>query len=97
MKNDRVFRLLQKIPGGKVTTYQLLAKKAELKSPREVGRIIHQNTDPARYPCHRVVRSDGTIADGYAFGGKKEQIKKLKDEGIVIENGKIDLQKFLAK
>lgn len=85
-----VFEELAKVPCGKVITYKALGEKAGV-SPRMVGRIIHQNPDPKKYPCHRVVRSDGTLASGYAFGGKKAQKKKLEEEGIVFNKDKITL------
>ena len=90
MKNqEKVFELLTLIPRGKVTTYKILAQKAGIKNPRLIGAIIHKNPDPQKYPCHRVIRSDGTIAVGYAFGGKEKQIELLKKEGIVVENGRV--------
>lgn len=89
-----VFKYLEKVPRGKVVTYKLLAVAAGIKNPRLVGSIIHKNTDPKKNPCHRVVKSDGTIAASYAFGGKSEQIKKLKEEGIEFTKNKINLSKF---
>lgn len=95
MVKNRVFKLLKQIPRGKVATYKQIAELAGLKNPRTVGQILHKNIDPDAFPCHRVVRSDGTIAAGYAFGGKKAQIKLLKEEGIEIKNTKINLKKNL--
>lgn len=83
-KINKVFSLLTRIPKGKVTTYKALAQKAGIKNPRQVGAIIHKNTNPNKYPCHRIVRSDRSIANGYAFGGKSAQIKLLKSEGIAF-------------
>lgn len=90
-----VFNLISKIPKGRVATYKQIAALSGLKSPRTVGHMLHGNIDPVKYPCHKVVRSDGTIAQGYAFGGKKEQIKLLKKEGIEIKKQKINLKKYL--
>jgi len=90
-----VFNLLKQIPKGKVTTYKELAKKAGIKNPRQVGRIIHTNNQPEIYPCHRVVRSDGTLASGYKFGGREGQKKRLLSEGIKFLGYKINLSRFL--
>ena len=90
-----VFSLLKKIPKGKVTTYKILAQKTGIKNPRIVGQIIHQNKEPETFPCYKVVRSDGAIATGYAFGGQRGQIEKLKKDGIVTKNKRIDLRKYL--
>ncbi|WP_289475246.1 MGMT family protein, partial [Klebsiella pneumoniae] len=62
---------------------------------RTVGNILHDNPDPFRIPCHRVVSSKGEVAEHYAFGGGAAQRKRLEDEGIVFEsNGRIDLEKY---
>lgn len=82
--NNEVFNLLTLIPKGKVTTYKALALKAGIKNPRLIGSIIHQNVNTSKYPCHRVIRSDRSIASGYAFGGKAAQIELLKNEGILF-------------
>lgn len=83
-KYDVVFTLLSRIPLGKVTTYKALAQKAGIRNPRLIGSIIHKNTNPREFPCHRVIRSDRSIANGYAFGGKDAQVKLLKSEGIIF-------------
>jgi alkylated DNA nucleotide flippase Atl1 len=44
-------------------------------------------------PCHRVVRSDGSVG-GFA-SGTKAKIKLLRKEGVEVEIGKVDLRKFL--
>lgn len=94
---DSVLEIIKNIPAGKVTTYGAIGKAMDI-SPRQVGRILHKNPDPNKYPCHRVVRSDGTIAAGYAFGGRSEQIKKLISEGVKFEKGKIcNLEKYIIK
>ena len=62
---------------------------------RVVGNILHNNPDPEKIPCHRVVNSQGGLAENYAFSGSVAQRKRLKNEGIVFErNGTIDLNKY---
>lgn len=80
-KSERVFEELAKVPRGSTISYKELGRRAGI-SAREVGRIIHTNPDPEKYPCHRVIHSDGTLAEGYAFGGKEAQRKKLQDESV---------------
>jgi methylated-DNA-protein-cysteine methyltransferase-like protein len=92
----KVFKALQSIPVGKVTTYMMLAKHVGIKSPRVIGNILHKNEDSNLYPCHRVVRSDGKIASGYAMGGPTEQRKKLEMEGVrFLFNGNVDFSTSL--
>lgn len=78
-----VYDLLLTIPEGKVTTYGAIAKKLGL-NPRHVGRILHVNSDAPRVPCHRVVKSDGHLAGGYALGGNEGQRKRLVAEGVAF-------------
>ena len=53
-------------------------------TPRVVGFALHANKDPKNIPCHRVIKSNGTLAKGYAFGGKEKQKELLKKEGIIL-------------
>jgi methylated-DNA-protein-cysteine methyltransferase related protein len=90
---DQVFQLLSQVPRGKITSYGELAK-AVGTHPRMIGRILHHNPDPDQYPCHRVIKSSGQVASGYAFGGPEKQQALLEKEGIIFVNGKADLKKF---
>jgi len=90
-----VYRLVAKIPKGKVTTYGQIAKKLKMKSARLVGQILHNNSDPVKTPCHRVVFADGKLSKSYAFGGAKKQKEKLMNEGITFVKNKIDFKTFL--
>ncbi len=84
----RVWKILSKIPKGKVTTYSEIAR--QLKKPgasRAVGNACNANPFAPRVPCHRVVASNGKIG-GYAHGLKKK-IVLLEKEGIRVKNGKI--------
>lgn len=93
---EKVYAYLKTIPKGKVVTYGQIARDlGNVHFSRTVGNILHDNPDPSRYPCHRVVNSRGRVAARYAFGGGDAQRKRLEDEGIVFErNGTIDLKKY---
>ncbi len=79
---EKVLEVVSKIPRGKTMSYAEVAKAAgSPKAYRAVGNIMHNNPDPKRVPCHRVIRSDGTIG-GYASGTKKK-IALLKKEGAI--------------
>jgi len=90
---ERVWKLMERIPAGKVTTYGLLAKKLNSRAYRAVGNACRRNPYAPRVPCHRVVRSDGTVG---GFSGKtsgknvRRKIQMLRREGVqVAKNGKI--------
>jgi len=90
MKHDdlkRMQQLLLQIPRGQVTTYKELARAMGTKGYRYIGQLLHQNPEPDRYPCFKVVRSDGTLG-GYA-GGQVKKMRRLRTEGIKILDGTI--------
>ncbi len=86
MENNKVFKLLRKIPEGKITTYKEIGLTLNL-NPRKVGWILSENEDLENIKCYKVVKSDGKVG-GYKLG-IKEKIKRLEKEGIKVENGKI--------
>lgn len=95
---EKVYKIVSSIPKGKVTTYKQIVKLAGIKNPRLVGFYLHKNIDPKTIPCHRVIRNDGSLAKGYAFGGMKEQKEILEKEGISFNlKGNINLKKYLFR
>ena len=64
----KVWGELKKIKFGKTKSYGVIAKKYKL-SPRHVGKICAQNKIPLAIPCHRVIRSDGSLGGFSARGG----------------------------
>jgi len=68
--------VVAKIPKGKTLSYKEVARLAGSPGAfRAVGNILNKNPYPkSKVPCHRVVRSDGSVG-GYAFGtGRKRAI-----------------------
>ena len=64
----KVWNELKKIRIGQTKSYGNIAKKFKL-SPRHIGKICGQNKILLAIPCHRVIRSDGTIGGFSATGG----------------------------
>jgi|SRR3989344_2667962 len=93
--NEKVYELCKKIPKGKVTTYQELAKALNCKAYRAVGNALNKNPHAPLVPCHRVVNSNGNIG-GFATG-IKNKIKLLQKEGIKIHYNKINLNEYLHR
>jgi O-6-methylguanine DNA methyltransferase len=98
---ERVWELMKRIPKGKVTTYALIAKKLNTKAYRAVGNACRKNPYAPMVPCHRVVRSDGTIG---GFGGKtsgktvEKKTRLLRKENVEVRNGRIvDFRKVLFR
>ena len=88
----RIYEAVRKISFGKVATYSQIAKLAgNARMSRAVGNALHKNPDPDSIPCFRVVDSKGDLAGGFAFGGIEAQARLLEEEGIEVENGRVDL------
>lgn len=83
MKLEELWRLVRKIPKGKVTTYGLLAKKLNT-SPRAVGQALKKNPELITTPCHRVIKSNGELG-GY-INGVKEKKRLLESEEVDTNN-----------
>ncbi|RJQ34827.1 MGMT family protein [Candidatus Parcubacteria bacterium] len=79
---DKVLAVVRNIPKGKVMTYkQVAAKAGNSKAARAVGAIMRTNYDEA-IPCHRVIRSDGSLGS-YNRGGTVRKREILKREGAL--------------
>ena len=101
-----ILRILAEVPKGKVTTYgdlaRELAKRDSKYSPnasRAVGTTMRNNVCGPYIPCHRVIKSDGSIGNfrGGEPGAVDEKIKMLRDEGVHVIRGKINLRIFRHK
>ena len=85
--NERCYELLKLIPEGKVTTYKEMARALGTNAWRAVGTAMTKNSNLIVIPCHRVIRSDGSIGQ-YALGSNKKA-GLLEKEGVEISNGKV--------
>lgn len=98
MKNsyELIYDVVKRIPYGKVATYGQIAFLAgNPKWSRVVGYALHVNPDPDSIPCYRVVNRFGEPSKAFAFGGLNEQIMLLRDEGVEVVDGRVDLSKYL--
>ena len=81
----KVWNYLMKIPKGKVKTYKQVAKAIKKpKAVRAVANAIGKNPYAPKIPCHRVIRSDGSLGGYSGRGGINTKKKLLKLEGISI-------------
>jgi O-6-methylguanine DNA methyltransferase len=76
----RVWEALRAIPAGRVLTYAELAGRiGEPRAVRAVAAACAANPVALAIPCHRVVRSDGSLA-GYRWGVERKRAL-LRKEG----------------
>lgn len=96
---EKIYEVVKKIPRGKVATYGQVATAAG--NPRwsqVVGYALHSNPRPGEIPCHRVVKKDGRVAEGFAFGGENVQRMLLIEEGVnFIDDYTVDMKKHCVK
>lgn len=91
---EKIYSIVSEIPRGKVLTYGDISVTLGI-NPRVVGYALHANKNGEVVPCHRVVFKDGSLTDGYAFGGKDIQKKLLLNEGVNFIGEKVDLKSSL--
>lgn len=96
LKLKKLQQLLIRIPKGKVTTYKEIARVMGTKGYRYIGQLLGKNPEPDKYPCYKVICSDGSLG-GYS-GGTKYKVQRLRNDGIVIKNNMVlNLDKVLYK
>ena len=79
----KVWAYLRKIPYGTVKTYSEVAKAiGRPHAARAVANAIGKNPYAPKIPCHRVIRSDGSLGGYSGMGGLKTKRLLLKKEGI---------------
>jgi methylated-DNA-[protein]-cysteine S-methyltransferase len=82
----KVWNYLKQIPKGKVKTYLDIAKAiGKPKAFRAVGNAVGKNPYPPKIPCHRVIRSDGSLGGYSGKGGIKEKRRLLVSEKVFIK------------
>ena len=78
----KVLEVTARIPAGKVATYaQVAAKAGNPRASRAAGNALHKNPVAIIVPCHRVLRSDGSLG-GYG-GGLPVKEWLLRHEGAI--------------
>ena len=80
---EMVLRIVKDIPRGQTKSYKEVARLAGSPGAyRAVGSIMANNFIKG-VPCHRVIKSDGTLGN-YNRGGIKKKLALLRKEGVKI-------------
>ena len=81
----KVWKYLKTIPEGQIRTYSEVAKAIKKpKAVRAVANAIGKNPYAPKIPCHRVIRSDGSLGGYSGKGGINTKRKLLKLEGVLL-------------
>lgn len=92
-----IIAVVMQIPYAKVASYGQVAKMAGLpRHARLVGKVLANLDSAAVVPWHRVVNAKGQISlQKYDQDGVSVQVKKLQEEGVVVQNNRINLKEYL--
>lgn len=83
MFTERVRAIVRAIPKGATLSYgEVAAAAGHPGAARAVGTIMRNNYDPT-VPCHRVVKSDGSLGN-YNRGGPERKRELLLAEGTAF-------------
>ena len=81
----KVWNYLKTIRKGTVKTYKQVAIGINRpKSARAVANAVGKNPFSPKIPCHRVIRSDGSLGGYSGKGGVKTKKLLLKREGVIL-------------
>ena len=96
---QRIWRVVARIPRGRVATYGQIAHLAGLPGQaRQVGYALAALPDGSRVPWQRVVNARGQTSPRSSFDGAARQRLRLEEEGVVFDAaGRIDLARYLWK
>ncbi|MCA0394843.1 MAG: MGMT family protein [Proteobacteria bacterium] len=85
----RILSAIRAVPPGGVAGYGQIARRAGLPGrARLVARLLAGNDD-ATLPWHRILRSDGRVAFPPGSRGFREQVRRLRAEGVAVANGRV--------
>jgi methylated-DNA-protein-cysteine methyltransferase-like protein len=85
-----VYRLVRRIPRGRVVTYgQIAGLMGHPRAARAVGAALR--TCPAGLPWHRVVNARGGISPRRRLSGMLTQRIRLEQEGVRLRGGRVSL------
>ena len=81
----KVLAVTASIPLGETRSYKWVAENVgSPKAIRAVGQVLRRNPYPVTIPCHRVIKSDGTLG-GYVGGSSDKKAKFLEIERKIKE------------
>ncbi|MCW5567606.1 MAG: MGMT family protein [Dokdonella sp.] len=85
----RILSAIRDVPRGSVAGYGQIARRAGLPGrARLVARLLSRGGDDS-LPWHRILRSDGRIAFPPGSSGFREQVRRLRAEGVAVVDGRV--------
>jgi methylated-DNA-protein-cysteine methyltransferase-like protein len=95
---ERIYRVIRRVPRGRVATYGQIAELAKASGPRQVGYALHALSEGHDVPWHRIINARGTISLESGIGGGNLQRALLEAERVVFDGrGRVDLKRYQWK
>jgi methylated-DNA-protein-cysteine methyltransferase-like protein len=92
-RNERIWEAIGDIPHGKVASYGQIAAIAGIpRGARQTAFALRQLPRGHTLPWHRVITSAGRIAFATGTRPYREQVKRLKMEGVTVRKGRVDMR-----
>jgi methylated-DNA-protein-cysteine methyltransferase related protein len=83
------------IPRGRVASYGAIAARAGYPGrARLIGKVLGAAPDRRELPWHRVLRADGRIGMPEGSRGYREQVRRLRAEGVTVVDGRVPMSAF---
>lgn len=90
-----VFQAIAQIPAGYVATYGQIAALAGMPgAARYVGYCLRELPKGSKLPWQRVIGAGGRIAFAAGSDAFERQTARLRKEGVLVNNGRINLKQF---
>ena len=92
---ERIWESIRDIPPGNVASYGQIAEIAGIpRGARQVAYALRVAPSELELPWFRVITASGKIAFKPGTGAFERQRDRLRDEGVVVTAGKVDMGKF---
>lgn len=94
-RREAMYLALAQVPEGRVITYGNLAKLAGMPNgARLAGKVMCSLPANSRLPWHRVINAQGRLSLPEDSDSYREQIRRLRKEGVEFHKGKIKLSLY---
>lgn len=92
---EKIWATIRRVPLGRVATYgQIAAECGFPKRPRLTAQALAHVPPGMELPWHRIINAQGRSSMPEGSRGHREQLRRLKAEGVKIVKGRIDLDEY---